>query len=252
MINENLIGDEKDREIARLKMVIEKFKEYDKERKGYYSSSMQELGKLRSYIQELESEDDGKGNNLIKKIENLRRENASLKLVLKKKGLEENYNPDDFDINKLSESVKSLKSSNKKLRREIRKIKELNDYIYNKIYFLQSKINSVSSTVGECDIKIEDVIDKFSDNLKNIILKAVNNIKCVDSNTIDKNSAIVDVFVGNDNSINISDIINMQSELYKFKSSYINMISIQPVYDDDDNLIDMIVCIPMQLVRYLI
>lgn len=252
MINENLIGDEKDREIARLKMVIEKFKEYDKERKGYYSSSMQELGKLRSYIQELESEDDGKGNNLIKKIENLKRENASLKLTLKKKGLEENYNPDDFDINKLSESVKSLKSSNKKLRREVRKIKELNDYIYNKIYFLQSKINSVSSTVGECDIKIEDIIDRFSDNLKNIILKAVDNIKGIDSNTIDKNSAIVDVFVGNDNSINISDIVNMQSELYKFKSSYINMISIQPVYDDDDNLIDIIVCIPIQLVRYLI
>lgn len=252
MINENLIGDEKDREIARLKMVIERFKEYDKERKGYYSSSMQELGKLRSYIQELESEDDGKGNNLIKKIESLRKENASLKLTLKKKGLEENYNPDDFDINKLSDSVKGLKTSNKKLRLEIRKIKELNDYLYNKVYFFQSKLESVTYVVNENNIKIEDVLCKFSEPLKNIICKAIDNIKSIDKNSIGENDVIVDVFIGSDYVMDISDIINMQSELYKFKSSSINMISIQPQYDEEGSMYDIIVCIPIQLIKHLL
>ena len=49
MLNEKLFDDPKDAEIARLKMTIEKFKEYDKERKKYYADKMQRLGELLKY-----------------------------------------------------------------------------------------------------------------------------------------------------------------------------------------------------------
>lgn len=46
MLNEDLL-DDKDIIIARLKLAIEKFKEYDIERKKYYSNVLIELGKLK-------------------------------------------------------------------------------------------------------------------------------------------------------------------------------------------------------------
>ena len=55
MLNEKLFDDPKDAEIARLKMTIEKFKEYDEERKKYYADNIQRLGELESYVQELEA-----------------------------------------------------------------------------------------------------------------------------------------------------------------------------------------------------
>lgn len=58
MMNKNLIGDQKDVEIARLKMIIEKFKKYDKDRTEFYAKKMQRLGELESYVIELEEKSE--------------------------------------------------------------------------------------------------------------------------------------------------------------------------------------------------
>lgn len=79
MLNKSLI-DPKDLEIAKLKLAIEKFKKYDSERKQYYSKSLQRLGELESYVQELES------NSVIPslkgKIEQQKKELAYLNRVI--------------------------------------------------------------------------------------------------------------------------------------------------------------------------
>lgn len=56
MLNE-IFFDEKDREIIKLKKVIEYFKKYDSDRKEYYAKSLIELGQLKEYIAELEDID---------------------------------------------------------------------------------------------------------------------------------------------------------------------------------------------------
>ena len=54
MLNKELLGSQKDVEIARLKMTIEKFKEYDRKRTEYYAGKMQRLGELEAFRAELE------------------------------------------------------------------------------------------------------------------------------------------------------------------------------------------------------
>ena len=56
MLNKDLIDDPRDLTIAKLKQTIADFKEYDSKRKQYYTSLEIEVGELKSYIQELESE----------------------------------------------------------------------------------------------------------------------------------------------------------------------------------------------------
>lgn len=63
MLNEQLINP-KDLEIAKLKRTIADFKEYDSKRKQYYASLGIEVGKLKAYIEKLESE---KGDEKLRK-----------------------------------------------------------------------------------------------------------------------------------------------------------------------------------------
>ena len=59
MLNEHLFDDKKDIEIARLKKVIEDFKEYDEKRKRYYAEKMRRLGELESLFLKSEKGDNG-------------------------------------------------------------------------------------------------------------------------------------------------------------------------------------------------
>lgn len=45
-MNKSLFKDARDYEIAKLKFAIERFKEYDKERKDFYRDKLQRLGEL--------------------------------------------------------------------------------------------------------------------------------------------------------------------------------------------------------------
>ena len=68
MLNEHLFDDKKDIEIARLKKVIEDFKEYDEKRKRYYAEKMRRLGELESLLCEINEAEESylkseKGDN---------------------------------------------------------------------------------------------------------------------------------------------------------------------------------------------
>lgn len=54
MRNEELFEDKKDIQIARLRLAIEKFKNYDEERKKYYEKHMRRLGEFESLFCEIQ------------------------------------------------------------------------------------------------------------------------------------------------------------------------------------------------------
>lgn len=125
MLNKKLFEDPKDAEIARLKMCIEKFKEYDKERKDYYAKKMQRLGELESYVQELDTETEiGK---LKDTIMGLRKEVSRLSKEIQVRRIEETRTDEE-----LSEvlSRDALRQRNKKLTEEVVKLrKERSEWI---------------------------------------------------------------------------------------------------------------------------
>lgn len=122
MLNEELFDDEKDKEIARLKHLIDKFKKYDKERKEFYSKKLQRLGELEAYIYELEAEGGiGRLNDTIK----------SLKGRIKK--LEGYIRLHKIDCSKTDEEVydatliSNLKSRNKALSDMVKNLRKTNE-----------------------------------------------------------------------------------------------------------------------------
>ena len=119
MLNEKLFDDPKDAEIARLKMCIEKFKEYDKERKEYYAKKMRRLGELESYVQEIDTETEiGK---LKSQIIDLKRQLGALSLKVQVYRIEENRTPEE-----LSDIISrdSLRQKNKQLTDEVVKLRK--------------------------------------------------------------------------------------------------------------------------------
>lgn len=117
-MNKSLFKDASDYEIAKLKFAIKRFKEYDEERKAFYKDKLQRLGKLESYIIELES--GMMVNELRSKIENQKKEIQSLNKIIKAHNIESNKSEEDIDnIIKLD----SLKRQNRELRKQIKSLK---------------------------------------------------------------------------------------------------------------------------------
>ena len=129
MLNKELFEDPKDAEIARLKMTIEKFKEYDKERKKYYADKMQRLGKLESYVQEIDTETEiGK---LKEEIMRLRKEVSRLSKEINVRRIEETRTDEELsDV--LSRDA--LRQRNRKLTEEVAKLrKERSEWITKRL-----------------------------------------------------------------------------------------------------------------------
>ena len=129
MLNEKLFDDPKDAEIARLKMTIEKFKEYDKERKKYYADKMQRLGELESYVQEIDTETEiGK---LKEEIMRLRKEVSRLSKEINVRRIEETRTDEELsDV--LSRDA--LRQRNRKLTEEVAKLrKERSEWITKRL-----------------------------------------------------------------------------------------------------------------------
>lgn len=125
MLNKKLFDDTKDAEIARLKMTIEKFKEYDEERKKYYADKMQRLGELETFVQEIDTETEiGK---LKSQIIDLKKQLGALSLKMQVYRIEDNRTPEELsDII----SKDSLRQKNKKLTDEVIKLrKEKSEWI---------------------------------------------------------------------------------------------------------------------------
>lgn len=128
MLNEDLFLDQKDKEIARLKAIIEQFKKYDKERKEYYSSKLIRLGQLESYVQEINNsieDKDEKDKTILRLnqiIHNQRTELRSLQKIMSQKNIDieqEKENLETIDLVKLKKELKTLKNENIKLKKEI-------------------------------------------------------------------------------------------------------------------------------------
>ena len=131
MLNEDLF-EEKDKEILKLKALIERFKKYDSNRKQYYADVLVELGQLRTYVSELE-DTDKKAKKIktqklaIKNLERIIAENKIAKIVDPEKIKE-------IEITELLEHIKKLKQDNKSLREKIGQYRKEISRLCNKLY----------------------------------------------------------------------------------------------------------------------
>lgn len=131
MLNSNLFQDKKDKEIARLKMTIDKFKRYDKDRKEYYSKSMRRLGELESLFQEFEDVDENTDEvTALKKIilrqkEEIRK--MSIRIELEKLNMDI-----DTDVMRLNIANKHLKEANANLREINARLRKTNYELISK------------------------------------------------------------------------------------------------------------------------
>lgn len=117
MLNEHLFDDKKDIEIARLKKVIEDFKEYDEKRKRYYAEKMRRLGELESLLCEInEAKDD---EDLRKVILNQKKEITCLSRIIGVRRIEENRSSEE-----LGEIISSnqLRKNNKVLKQRVKEL----------------------------------------------------------------------------------------------------------------------------------
>ena len=131
MLNEDLF-EEKDKEILKLKALIERFKKYDSNRKQYYADALVELGQLRTYVSELEDTDKKakkiKAQKLvIKNLERTIAENKIAKIVDPEKIKE-------IEITELLEHVKKLEQDNNSLREKIGQYRKEISRLCNKLY----------------------------------------------------------------------------------------------------------------------
>lgn len=125
MLNKDLINP-KDKQIADLKQTIKHFKKYDKERKAYYSKSLQELGALKAYIEELESE-----NDLVTKNKKLKEEIHRLNILIHNKSIEIPEDIKDYDIMKLQISVTDQRNKIRELQKIVKdKSNTISELIY--------------------------------------------------------------------------------------------------------------------------
>lgn len=121
MLNEELFFDKKDLEIAKLKQSIDRFKKYDKNRNQNHKKEISELkieiGKLKSYVEELESDKDLE--KLKTKIKNQREVILSLERKIHCSKLEESrlLELEMLTKDSLSNQIKSLKTRLENLRK---------------------------------------------------------------------------------------------------------------------------------------
>lgn len=121
MLNEKLFFDKKDLEIAKLKQLIDRFKKYDKNRNKNHKKEISELkieiGKLKSYIEELESDKDLE--KLKTRIKNQKEVILSLERKLHCSKLEESrlLELEMLTKDSLSNQIKSLKTRLEKQRK---------------------------------------------------------------------------------------------------------------------------------------
>lgn len=121
MLNEELFFDKKDLEIAKLKQSIARFKKLDKNRNQNHKKEISELkveiGKLKSYIEELESDKDLE--KLKTRIKNQREVILSLERKLHCSKLEESrlLELEMLTKDSLSNQIKSLKTRLENLRK---------------------------------------------------------------------------------------------------------------------------------------
>lgn len=137
MLNENLL-DSKDIMIAKLKLAIKEFQEYDTERKKYYSNALVELGKLKDEIEELRGI-----NKYSKSYIAMKDENRRLKASLARKGIEELT--DFYDVKNVELIIQNqaLKGENRKLHARNSELIKNNKMLINKFNKYEQLLNYI-------------------------------------------------------------------------------------------------------------
>ena len=122
------VMDSKDIIIAKLKLAIKEFQEYDIERKKYYSNALVELGKLKDEIEELRGI-----NKYSKSYIAMKDENRRLKASLARKGIKELT--DFYDVKNVELIIQNqtLKGENRKLRARNSELIKNNKMLINKL-----------------------------------------------------------------------------------------------------------------------
>lgn len=128
MLNKDLFDSAKDAEIAKLKQTIERFKAYDKQRQEYYSSSIQRLGELESYISELE--DSKRSDNLEAVISQQRATIRHLNKLIQVYKIER-----DRNIQTLDEEITldNIKRENESLRSQLKSLRKTNKELVRRL-----------------------------------------------------------------------------------------------------------------------
>lgn len=121
MLNEGLFDSPKDAEIARLRLTIERFREYDRRRTAYYAERMRRLGELESFVSELE--DCGDESSVRARIARLEAEFRKLRKHVHLHGIETRRTEAELD-----EAITSdgLRRKCKKLGREVERLRREN------------------------------------------------------------------------------------------------------------------------------
>lgn len=113
MINKELFDDHKDAEIARLKMAIKKFKEYDRQRTAYYADKLARLKELAEMC----------GKDTVQVMDTLKGEIKRLNYLLQVKHIEDNRTPEELrqiiKLDNILSQNEQLKQENKKLHGQI-------------------------------------------------------------------------------------------------------------------------------------
>ena len=137
MLNENLM-DSKDIIIAKLKLAVKEFQEYDIERKKYYSNALVELGKLKDEIEELRGI-----NKYSKSYIAMKDENRRLKASLARKGIKELT--DFYDVKNVELIIQNqtLKGENRKLRARNSELIKNNKMLINKLNKYEQLLNYI-------------------------------------------------------------------------------------------------------------
>lgn len=131
MLNEDLF-EEKDKEILKLKALIERFKKYDSNRKQYYADVLVELGQLRTYVSELEDTD-----KKAKKIKTQKLAIRNLERIIAENKIAKIVDPEkikEIEITELLEHVKKLEQDNNSLREKIGQYRKEISRLCNKLY----------------------------------------------------------------------------------------------------------------------
>lgn len=136
MLNEDFF-DSKDKTIILLKRKIEDFKKYDAERKQYYANSLQELGALKSYVEELEDVISRESSTIYGKYMKLKQEVKHLNKVIHTKDIQI---PNDIEM-----EYKCLKDKEVMQSKQIKKLVCDNKALRNTIKELIARINKLKN-----------------------------------------------------------------------------------------------------------
>lgn len=121
IFNKDLYDDPRDLEIAKLRFTISKFKEYDKKRKDYYKSVIEENERMK---QELEDRKTSEKDELIKK---LRARVNALNIKLTNYGLSMNgVSAEEIARMREENRLNAWKLQIKRLNTEVRRLKDEN------------------------------------------------------------------------------------------------------------------------------